>query len=144
MIAEITGADQDLYSTTGIYPANLGQKGPETSGRAILARQKEGDVSTFHFQDNLTRAIRFAGRVLVDLIPRIYDTARVIRVLNFDGTSRMVQINQEYLDPASGSILKHDLAAGKYDVQVDVGPSYTTQRQEAAESMMEAAQMNRN
>lgn len=142
MIAEITGADQDLYSTTGIYPANLGQKGPETSGRAILARQKEGDVSTFHFQDNLTRAIRFAGRVLVDLIPRIYDTARVIRVLNFDGTSRMVQINQEYLDPASGSILKHDLAAGKYDVQVDVGPSYTTQRQEAAESMMEAAQMN--
>ena len=55
MIAEITGADQDLYSTTGIYPANLGQKGPETSGRAILARQKEGDVSTFHFQDNLTR-----------------------------------------------------------------------------------------
>ena len=141
MIQEITSADQDMYSTTGIYPANLGQQSQEISGKALLARQKEGDVSTFHFSDNLSRSIRQAGRVLVDLIPAIYDTARVVRVLGFDGKSQMVKINQEYVGP-DGQIQIHDLGVGKYDVAVDTGPSYTTQRQESAESILEAARMN--
>ena len=71
-----------------------GAKSTETSGKAILARQKEGDVSTFHFIDNMTRAIRQAGRILVQYIPAIYDTPRVVRIIGEDGTEEMRQVNQ--------------------------------------------------
>jgi hypothetical protein len=142
MLQEISSADQDLYSTTGIYPPSLGQKGPEESGRAILARKKEGDISVFNFSDNLTRAIRHCGRILVDLIPKIYDTPRVVRIMGVDGQTQLTRINQEYMDQATGKVVLHDLTTGKYDIEVDTGPSYTTQKQEAAESMLEAAKMN--
>lgn len=137
MVQETLTAADDIKAVTGIYDASLGARSNETSGKAILARQKEGDVSTFNYVDNLARAIRHAGRIIIDLIPRIYDTERVVRVLNPQGETDMVPVNQEYLDPETGKFTKFDLAMGKYDVAVDVGPSYTTQRQEAAESMME-------
>ena len=131
-------AEQDLKSVTGIYDASLGAKSNETSGRAILARQKEGDVSTFHFIDNMTRAIRQAGRVLVQYIPKIYDTPRVIRILGEDGSEEMAEVNKPVIEKGqNGEPIEriYDLRMGKYDVDCKAGPSYTTQRQEAAASM---------
>ena len=83
-----------MKSIMGLFDASLGAKSNETSGRAILARQREGDVSTFNFIDNLSRAIRHAGRVMVDLIPHVYNTERIIRTIKEDGTNRKVPINQ--------------------------------------------------
>jgi hypothetical protein len=95
-MTEALSASDDIKSITGIYDASLGQRSNETSGRAIMARQREGDTSTFHFIDNLRRAIRHAGRVLVDLIPHFYDHERVVRVIGEDGKEDAVQVNKEY------------------------------------------------
>ena len=138
-----------IKATMGIYDASLGNRSNETSGRAILARQKEGDVGTFVYMDNLSKAITFEGRVLVDLIPKIYDTAQIIRIVNPDKSEKFVAINQ----PLQGEAVKkygvdgkaeegtiYALDAGKYDVVVETGPSYTTQRTEAADAMTATVQ----
>lgn len=129
-------ATDDMKDCTGIYDASVGQKSNETSGKAILARQREGDVGMFEFIDNLTRAIHFTGKILVDLIPRIYDTERTLRTLGVDESPEMVEINKTYINKDGEKIIINDITVGKYDVYVSVGPSYTTQRMEAAESMM--------
>jgi hypothetical protein len=125
-------AVDDMKATMGLYDASLGAQGNETSGRAIIARQREGDNATYAWIDNLARSIQHAGRILVDLIPRIYDTARIVRIMGEDETAEMVPIN--YVTPDGMKI--HDLTVGKYDVEIVVGPSYATKRMEAAESMM--------
>lgn len=137
--ALIQMAQNNFYTTTGLYPASLGQQSNEKSGRAIIARQKEGDVSTFHFSDNLARALRFQGRVFNDLFPKIYDGSRVERVTAEDGSTREVKLNQPFKDEA-GQEKTIDMTEGEYDVMVTTGPSYTTKRQEAAESQVQLAQ----
>lgn len=134
-------ARDNIKSTTGMYDASLGAQGNETSGRAILARQKEGDTANFHFTDNLNRAIRHCGRVLVDMIPRIYDAERVIRIRGEDESIKSAHINATVMDEQSGTQrVLNDLTVGRYDVTIAAGPSYTTQRQEAAEAMTQFAQ----
>ena len=125
-----------MKSIMGIHDASLGARSNETSGRAIMARQREGDVSTFHFIDNLSRSIRQVGRICGDLIPKIYNDERVIRVIGEDGSNKQVKVNGEYQDE-DGRIKIHDLSAGKYDLIVKSGPSFTTRREEAATQMME-------
>lgn len=128
-------AVDEIKSVVGIYDASLGQKSNETSGKAILARQRESDTATFTYIDNLSRAIRLLGKVLIDLIPRIYDSERIVRVLGVDGSEKLTPINRRI-----GDIVLHDLTVGKYDVTVSVGPSYATQRIEAANSMIQFMQ----
>lgn len=130
----------DMKATTGIYDASLGAQSADRSGRAILARQKEGDVANFHFIDNLARAIGQVGRILVDLIPRIYDAPRILRIVKPDGTHEMVPVNQEFRKTENSIPKLYDLTTGQYDVTVSVGPSYMSKRQEAAESMMQLVQ----
>lgn len=124
--AQIT--EDDMKSVTGLHDASLGERSNETSGKAILARQKEGDVATYIYHDNLKLAIAEAGRVLNQLIPLVYDTARTIRVLGVDEEPKVVRIN----DPENGGM---DLSAGKYDIVVETGPSYSTRRTESADAM---------
>lgn len=132
---EIMISDQELHDTTGLQQASLGKKSNEKSGRAILARQREGDIANFAFYDNLARSMRYAGRVLVDLIPKIYDTARIIRIINPDDSIQSVPINQPFRNQ-QGLDQIFDLSVGKYDVAVSIGPSYTTQREEMANNML--------
>lgn len=137
-------AEHDIQSSLGMYNASLGEKSNEKSGRAILARQREGDITNFHYHDNLARAIRHAGRILVDLIPKIYDSTRMVRVLGMDDKAEMVQIDP-LLPVASakrGGMKVFNIGVGTYDVAVSAGPSYTTRRQEAADSMAQLSQGN--
>ena len=138
-IQEALNAADDLKSIIGIYDASLGARSNETSGRAIMARQREGDVSTFHYIDNLAKSISHAGRILVDLIPKIYDTPRIVRTLGLDGTTENVQVNQITEVKKDGEAIQriYDLKTGKYDVSVDVGPGFTTRREESAQQMIE-------
>ena len=139
MLALVQQAQQNFYTTTGIYPAALGQQSNEKSGKAIIARQKEGDISTFHFQDNLARALRFGGRILADLFQKIYDGSRALRLLKEDGTKWTAQVNTPKMG-ADGKEETLDMTTGIYDVAVTTGPSYSTKRQESAESMTAMAQ----
>ena len=140
-LQEALNASDDMKSVTGIHDASLGARSNETSGRAIMARQREGDVSTFHFVDNLSRAIRHVGRILIDLIPHVYSGERIVRVLGEDNKERSVQINAEYeagRDETGAAIMAlHDLGAGKYDLAVAAGPSFTTRREETAAQITE-------
>jgi hypothetical protein len=138
-----------MKAIMGVFDASLGARSNETSGRAIMARQREGDVSTFHFIDNLARAIRHTGRILIDLIPKVYSGERVVRIIGEDGEQEAKPINQQYqqTDPKTGQpmvdergqaiMAMHDLTAGKYDLTVTTGPSFTSRREEAAASMTE-------
>jgi hypothetical protein len=145
IMQEALNAADDIKAVTGIYDASLGARSNETSGVAIRTRQMEGDISTFHFIDNLTRAIRHSGRILVDLIPKVYNTERVIRILGEDGSADAKPINAPYqvkpaTDDQDAIMAMHDLRVGRYDVTVTAGPGYTTRRQEAAEQMMNLIQ----
>jgi hypothetical protein len=131
-------AADDIKATTGIFDPSLGAQSNETSGRAILARQEQANTSNFHFDDNLQRAQRHAGRILLDLIPRIYDTPRWVRIIGEDEAQRVVQVNALYRDE-DGKVRRYDLGAGKYDVTVTTGPSFATRRQEAFAALTELA-----
>jgi DNA-directed RNA polymerase subunit F len=135
-LQEAMNASDDMKAIMGLYDASLGAKSNETSGKAILARERQGDTSTFHFIDNMTRAIRQVGRICGDLIPKIYNGERIVRVIGEDESNKMVKINAEY-EEKDGTRKLHDLTAGKYDLIVKAGASYTTRRQEAAVQMME-------
>jgi hypothetical protein len=137
-IDEVRWSSEEMKQTTGIYDASLGAKSNETSGRAILARQREGDTSTFAYIDNLGKSLMYAGRILVDLIPKIYDTQRIVRIIGEDGKDDFAPVNHDVLDPATLTFKRlNDLTVGKYDVTVTVGPSYTTQRIEATNMMID-------
>jgi len=144
------GASEDIKSSTGQYNASLGMTSNERSGRAILARQREGDVGTYHYQDNLARAVRHVGRQLVDMIPKIYDTQRIARIIGLDGETKMVKIDPMQQEPVrkiqnqEGIVIEkvYNPSVGKYDVVVATGPGYATKRQEALEAMAQLLQGN--
>lgn len=144
------GASEDIKSATGQYNASLGMTSNERSGKAILARQREGDVGTYHYVDNLARAIRHVGRQLVDLIPKIYDTERIARIIGEDGEPSTVKMNPMQEEPVKKIVNQEGIvidkiynpSVGKYDVRVITGPGYATKRQEALESMAQLLQGN--
>lgn len=135
-LQEALNYNDDIKAALGMYDASLGARSNETSGRAILARQREGDVSQFHFIDNLTRAIRHSGRILLDLIPHVYTRGRIIRTLGEDGSVDEVPLGQPIMSD-DGIERVYDLGLGKYDLAVEAGPGFTTRREEAATQMME-------
>ena len=132
-------AKEDLRSVIGIYDASLGKQSNETSGKAILARQREGDVGSYLYIDNFARAVRHTGNILNDLIPYYYDTERTIRIMGEDGKIDVIEINKASgIDPMSGETLfDKDITVGSYDVVAQVGPSFSTRREEARDSMVE-------
>jgi len=144
------GASDDIKSSTGQYDSSLGATSNERSGKAILAREKQGDTGTYHYIDNLARAIRHIGRQLVDLIPKIYDTERVARIIGIDGEVKSAKINPEQPEPIkkivdeSGIVIEkiYNPSVGKYDIAVSTGPSYMTKRQESLDAMSQLLQGN--
>jgi hypothetical protein len=144
------GASDDIKSTTGQYDSSLGATSNERSGRAILAREKQGDTGTYHYVDNLSRAIRHVTRQLVDMIPKIYDTERIARIVGLDGEVDMVKINpmqpeavKKIVDEQGMVIEKvYNPSVGTYDVVVTTGPSYMTKRQESLDAMSQLLQGN--
>ncbi len=139
--AELANAGQDavdMQTIIGLHEASLGAESNEKSGKAISERREQGFTSTYQFPDNLARAQEQCGRLMVEAIPKLYDTQRIVRIRLPDDTDDFVEINQTIKDDDSDrTILVHDIAYGKYDVIMETGPSYATQRQEAADLQMD-------
>jgi hypothetical protein len=133
-------AADDLKATTGIYDASLGARSNEQTGKAILARQQQGDTSNFHFIDNVARGISHGCRIIVDWIPDIYTTARVIRTIGEDDTHQTVMVNAPSPEKNNGYEGVFDLTAGRYDVICTAGPSFASKKQQAAETWVGLAQ----
>lgn len=143
LIAQIGQADADIMATTGRFSPSLGDNPAQQSGRAVLAQQAKGDLGTEILSDNLVKGVEYTGKILVDLIPRIYDTQRTIRVLGDNGDSEEVQINRSVVDLDTGKeVILFDLTQGKYETTVDTGPSYATQRSEVLNTLNTLAQSN--
>lgn len=132
ILSDMQVSASDMEAVTGLYRASLGQQQGQQSGRAKLMDRKEGDTGTFVYRDHLEQAVAHCGRILIDLIPKIYDTPRIVRTLGEDGTEDFVAINQP------GGI--NDLTVGKYDVTATSGPGWSTRREEARESMVATLQ----
>lgn len=141
-------ASDDIKATTGQYDASLGQKSNETSGKAILARQQEGDTATFHYVDNLARAVRHTGRIILSMFPTVYDQQRVMRIVGEDGSEEFARLDpgmpQAYQDgdDKQGIARAFNPNVGIYDVVASSGPSFTTRRVEAVQAMTEMTQAN--
>lgn len=135
-------AEQGIKSSIGLYDVMLGNNSQEQSGRAIMARQQQGETSTYVFTDNLNLAITRIGKILCESIPLVYDSNRIMRLQFPDGSGDFVEINKTIIDEQTGNpIVIHDLGVGKYDVVVSTGPEYSTQRQQSTDAMIELARV---
>lgn len=129
-----TQANQDFEDVTQLHEASYGERSNEKSGRAIVARQQQGQTGNFHFVDNLTRSRRHLGRILLDLIPKVYrEKGRIMRILGEDGTPASITLGQK--SKYGGEDRIFELGVGRYDVVVDTGPAFATRRKEGADAM---------
>lgn len=128
-------AREELKGVSGIYDASLGARSNETSGVAINARERQGDTSNFNFIDNFTVAMHRTGEILVDLIPKIYDTDRVIQIIGKDESENLVPINKQVMGSDGEPIMLNDLSNARFNIRVRTGPSYATARAEAKDRM---------
>lgn len=134
-------SEAGMKSSIGIYDPSLGRQSNEKSGKAIIARQEQGDRGTAAFLTNLKQSIAYTGRILVDLIPKTFDGTRTERIVNDDETEDSIVLNEVIIDEQSGEeVTVNDVTVGRFDVAVDVGPSFLTRRMEAMQAMTDFIQ----
>jgi hypothetical protein len=135
IMAAAQSITQDLQAVVGIFDPNQLPQG-NMSGKALNGQQMQVDMTNFHYYDNLTRSIAHTGRIILDLIPKIYSSERVMRIIGDDGKPELTTINQKAVDNNGVETILNDVTVGEYDVVMDTGPGYNTKRQEAVDSMM--------
>ena len=138
-VQSVQQSADEIKATTGLYDASLGAQGNEKSGKAILARQQQGELGTYHFTAAFNEALRITGIIIVDLIPHIYDTERAVRVLGEDMREEVITINGEFINDDGEAVL-YDMTTGTYDVVVETGPALNTRRLDAAENLLQLVQ----
>jgi len=136
VMAAAQSINQDISTLMGIYDPSQQLPG-NMSGKALNGQQQQVDLTNFDFYDNLTKSIQHTGKIILDLIPHVYDSQRVMRIIGPDGKPDLVGINQPQQDAQGVYTVMHDMSVGKYDVVMDTGPGYNSKRQEAVESMVD-------
>jgi hypothetical protein len=137
-VQQIQQASTDLYHVTNMQPPSLGANPELKSGKAIQAQERLGDRGSYIYFDNKEKSIRYTGEILLDLVPKIYDTERQEQILARDGDAEKVVINQTIIDRQTGEkVIVNDLKRGKYQVSVDTGPAFATQREESANQIID-------
>lgn len=131
-------AINDLYLATGLYPTRLGQQGNETSGVAIDGRERQGSYATETFKNSINRAITTGGSIVNEMIPKVYDSERVIALMMPDEGMRNITINKQVDD--YGELIENDIRKGTFEVRLKAGPSYEGQKAEALQSLREVLQ----
>ena len=132
----------DIQSSIGMYGASLGEQTNEISGKAIRSRQTEAEEGTYDFVDNLETAIRRVGLLVVELLPKIYDTNRLINLRSADGKTRAIEINKEIEDEDGNVKIVNTFDNIKFDVVVSAGASYQTRQEEASSQILELMKVN--
>jgi hypothetical protein len=135
IIAAADGINSDMQAVLGIFDANQMATG-NISGKALNGQQQQIDLTNFHYYDNLTRSIKHTAKIILDLVPKIYDNARVMRIIGDDGKPDLVDINKRQSDEQGVMTILNDVTVGEYDVVMDTGPGYNSKRIEAVNSMM--------
>ena len=139
---------EQMRAASGQQNANFGIKSEAASGVGIQRLKAQGEIATFHFPDNLARALRYEAKVLIDLIQNYYDSKRVVRILGLDGKEESATLDPEMEQPYMEQDGEEDIQRifnpllGEYDVVIDTGPSFQTQRQEGAANLNDLASRN--
>ena len=141
IMAAAQSINSDLMAVVGIYDPSQLPTGM-ISGKALQGQQMQQDMTNFHFYDNLTRSIAQTGRIILDLIPKIYDKERVLRIIGDDGKPDLVTLNQPVMEDDGVEKILNDVSVGQYDVVMDTGPGYNTKRQESVDSMIQMLQVD--
>jgi hypothetical protein len=137
----LEGLNTDLMAVVGIYDPRMLPQG-NISGKAIQGQQQQTDMTNFHYYDNLTRSIKQTGRIILDLIPSVYDKERALRIIGDDGKGEVVTVNQLSVDEMGVETILNDVTVGQYDVVMETGPGYNSKRQEAVDSMIQMLQVD--
>ena len=135
-MAAMQSMNLDLQAVIGIFDPSQLPQGVQ-SGKAIAGQQAQSDMTNMHYYDNLTRSIRQVGRICLDLIPKIYDTERAMRIIGADGKPEIMTINERKMDEQGVNRILNDVTVGEFDVVMDTGPGYNSKRQEASDAMMQ-------
>lgn len=132
-------AASDIQATTGYFDPAMGNAEDmnRVSGKALVQHTRRSDLGSFEFMDGYGDALQLTWEIGIDMIPTIYDSQRIVRIVGTDEIEKMVTINQD--DPNGGDVM-HDLKAGTYSCKVVIGPNYQTARQEALATMIDAAE----
>lgn len=140
LINQYQRAIEDMYTSTGMYPARLGQDGGEISGAAIDARTRQGSYPTYVAFNSVNRAITAGGTIVNQMIPRVYDTKRVMSLMLPDEGRKNIVVNEQ--QDEYGESIKNDIRKGSFEVRLQAGPSYEGQKAEALQSLNLALQGN--
>tara|TARA_Y100000310_G_scaffold241838_1_gene245982 strand:+ start:992 stop:3001 length:2010 start_codon:yes stop_codon:yes gene_type:complete len=156
--AALSRYDHDIMSASGRYQANLGERSNERSGAALARRQHMGDLGSYHYKDNMSIAMNYEANVVLEMARNVYDGERIERIIGEDDVEKQVLLNaartpdqvqelqQAEAQGQGGPVVTHDeliskylndTSVGEFDVRVDVGPNYLTQRQESATMLTE-------
>ena len=133
-------AIEDLYTSTGLYPARMGNNGDEASGKAIDARTRQGSYTTYVFFNSINRAIATGGEIVNEMIPRVYDTERVFTLMTPDEGMKNITVNEQ--KDEYGERVGNDIRKGTYEVRLKPGPSYEGQKEQALQSLREVLQVD--
>ena len=135
IMAAADGINSDMQAVLGIFDPNQVPTG-NISGKALNGQQQQIDLTNYHYYDNLTRSIKHTAKIILDLVPKIYDNERVMRIIGDDGKPDLVNINKLQGDEQGVMKILNDVTVGEYDVVMDTGPGYNSKRIEAVETMM--------
>lgn len=140
LLQQYQRAQEDMYTCTGLYPTRLGQEGNEVSGKAIDARARQGSYPTYVAFNAINSAITAGGTVINKMIPKVYDTQRVMNLMTPDKGRQIITVNQQMDE--YGEVIKNDIRKGTYQVVLQAGPSYEGQKQESLNSLAMILQSN--
>ncbi|SEP40053.1 portal protein [Enterobacter sp. NFIX58] len=117
-IQEVTGGSQAMQQ----MPSNVAQE-------TVNNLMNRADMASFIYLDNMAKSLKRAGEVWLSMAREVYGSDREVRVVNEDGTDDIALMNAQVVDRQTGRVVAlNDLSTGRYDVTVDVGPSYTARR----------------
>ncbi len=144
-------ADAALQAAAGLFAANMGNNPGLQSGVAIEKQIDKGNQGTIKWFNSQEVAICHTAKVLINAIPRIYDSTRQVRILAEDGTSEMITLNTNISKqtgkmpdgtPIIENVELNNLALGEYDVACEIGPAFKNRQQETASAFLEMAAIN--
>ena len=140
MISMMRTTAFDIEDHLGRYESSKGEASNERSRVAIVERIHQSDKGTFTFVDNYKKAIMAGTRQIIDLIPKVYDTQRALRVMDDAGKERVENVNVPVIGKNGETIVKNDLSVGKFDIMASVGASMGSKREEMVDTMIKSMQ----
>lgn len=132
-----------ITQASGLFASNMGDNPSLQSGVAIEQLQERGDTGTIDYFQSLEVAICHTAKIIVNAIPKVYDSERLVRILYEDGTHDMLTLNNVVTDQQTGEpVVLNDVSKGRYDVTCSAGKSFSSRRQESVAAILEMAQVD--